>query len=169
MREPFNRLGPSQGNTMTGLNKVVRLFMMLMFVFFLFTFYFQYILKNKNPGDQPPDAAVKQFARCYGKPCMDDIGALVTPGFRDFKPVSVWVADTWRALKESKYLRLSGRVLDSRVKENRAVVSMASTIKTVDGQIDQTEIYYLVMKNGRWLIAERALSPGKVDLGALNF
>lgn len=154
---------------MSGLNKVVRLFMMLMFVFFLFTFYFQYILKSKNPDDQPPDATVKQFARCYGKPCMDDIGALVTPRFRDFKPVSVWVADTWRALNESEYHRQNGRVLESRVKENRAVVSMVATIKTVDGQIDQTEIYYLVMKNGQWLIAERTLSPGKVDLNALNF
>jgi len=75
---------------------------------------------------------------------MDEIADYTTPKFRDNKPKSVWVVDTWKTLREIKFHRLNCSVIDTKVKGDKAVVITESKIRTVAGETTQKEIYYLV-------------------------
>ncbi len=46
---------------------------------------------------------VKLFDKTYSGPIMDEIAGYTTPGFRDNKPKSVWVVETWKTLNKLKY------------------------------------------------------------------
>ena len=85
---------------------------------------------------------------------MDEIADYTTPNFRDNKPKSVWVVDTWRSLDKIKYERLNRPVIDSNVEGNKAVVVLEAKIKAVAGEVAQKEIYYLLKHGERWLIDE---------------
>ncbi len=78
---------------------------------------------------------------------MDEIADYTTPKFRDNKPKSVWVVDTWKTLKEIKYEKLNSSVIDTKVKDDKAVVITEAKIKTVVGETAQKEIFYL-LKDG---------------------
>ncbi len=56
--------------------------------------------------EKSPIDVVKLFNENYGGPRMDKIADYTTANFRDNKPKSVWVVDTWRALKKISCLRL---------------------------------------------------------------
>ena len=99
---------------------------------------------------------------------MDEIADYTTPKFRDNKPKSVWVVDTWKPLKEIKFQRLNCSVIDTKVKGDRAVVVLESKIKTVAGETTQKEIYYLVRIGERWLIDELIVTDEEIDLNKIQ-
>jgi hypothetical protein len=50
----------------------------------------------KPPSIMPPQKTVLLFAETYGTGRMDETGQITTESFRDDKPVSVWVPETWK-------------------------------------------------------------------------
>ena len=119
-------------------------------------------------NEKSPLEVVKLFDKAYGGPLMDQIADYTTPRFRDNKPKSVWVVDTWKTLKEIKYEKLNCSVLDARVKDDRAVVITEGKIKTVVGETTQKEIYYLVKKGERWLIDELIVTDEEIDVDKIK-
>jgi len=61
---------------------------------------------NSNTPSKDPIEVVKLFFETYGTPRMDEIGPYTSAKFRDDKPMSVWVAETWKALKQMQYEKL---------------------------------------------------------------
>ena len=106
---------------------------------------------------------VKLFDKCYGGPLMDEIADYTTPSFRNNKPKSVWVVDTWKTLKDIQYERLNSSVIESKVKGDKAIVVVEAKIKAVAGEVTQKEIYYLVKEGERWLIDELAVTDEEID------
>ena len=94
---------------------------------------------------------------------MDEIADYTTARFRDNKPKSVWVVETWKTLKEIQFERLNSSVIHSRVKDDKAVVVLEAQIKTAAGGARQKEIYYLVKEGERWLIDELVVTDEEVD------
>ena len=72
--------------------------------------------------EKSPIEVVKLFDKAYGSPSMDEIATYTTPQFRDNRPKSVLVVDTWKTLQKIKYERLNSSVIDTKVKGDRAVV-----------------------------------------------
>jgi len=99
---------------------------------------------------------------------MDEIADYTTDKFRDKKPKSVWVVDTWKALNKLKYERLNSSVIDSKVKDDKAVVIIEARIKTAVGEVTQKEIYYLVKEGERWLIDELVVTDEEIDLNKIK-
>ncbi len=95
--------------------------------------------QEKSPVD-----VVKLFNENYGGPGMDKVADYTTANFRDNKPKSVWVVDTWRTLQQLKYKKLNGDITGSKIKGEKAVVIVQSRISTAAGDAIQKEIYYLV-------------------------
>ena len=94
---------------------------------------------------------------------MDEIADYTTPSFRNNKPKSVWVVDTWKTLKDIQYERLNSSVIESKVKGDKAIVVVEAKIKAVAGEVTQKEIYYLVKEGERWLIDELAVTDEEID------
>jgi len=111
-----------------------------------------------------PIEVVKLFDKCYGRPCMDEIANYTTPKFRDNKPKSVWVVDTWKTLKEIKYEKLNSSVIDTKVKDDKAIVVAETKIKTVAGETTQKDIFYLIKQGERWLIDELIVTDEEIDI-----
>ncbi len=80
-----------------------------------------------------PLEVVKLFDKCYGGPLMDEIADYTTPSFRDNKPKSVWVVETWKTLKDIQYERLNSSVIGSQVKGDKAIVILEANEKS--GQV----------------------------------
>ena len=99
---------------------------------------------------------------------MDEIANYTTPKFRDNKPKSVWVVDTWKTLKEIKYERLNSSVIDSKVKDDKAIVITEAKIKTVVGETTQKDIFYLVKEGQRWLINRLIVTDEEIDLNKIQ-
>ncbi len=99
---------------------------------------------------------------------MDELATFTTANFRDNKAKSVWVVDTWRALHQLKYKKLSGKIIDSKVKGERAVIIVQSKIGTAAGEANQKEIFYLVKSGKRWLINELVVTDEEVDLDKIE-
>jgi hypothetical protein len=112
--------------------------------------------------EKSPIEVVKLFDKAYGSPSMDEIANYTTPKFRDNRPKSVWVVDTWKTLKEIKYQRLHSAVIDCKVQDDRAAVATEAKIKTVAGETAQKEIFYLV-KEKRWLIDQLIVTDEEID------
>jgi len=106
---------------------------------------------------------VKLFDKAYGGPLMHEIADYTTPGFRDNKPKSVWVVDTWKSLNKLKYKRLNSSIISSKVNDDEAIVIMESKIKTAAGEAIQKEVYYLVKEGKRWLIDELVVADEEID------
>ena len=116
-----------------------------------------------------PIAVVQRFSASYGGPQMDEIADHTTGRFRDDRPKSVWIADTWKALQDMKYRRVYGSVIDAKVKDNKAAVILDAKIATSVGETEQKEIYHLIKKGQRWLIdqlqvADESMSKEKMKL-----
>ena len=111
---------------------------------------------------------VKLFDKCYGGPLMDEIAHYTTPRFRDNKPKSVWVVDTWKTLKDIRYERLNSSVISSQVKGDKAIVIVEAKIKAVAGEVTQKEVYYLIKERERWLIDELLVTHEEVDLNKIR-
>ena len=60
--------------------------------------------------EKSPIDVVKLFSENYGGPGMDEVAKYTTANFRDNKPKSVWVVDTWRTLHQLKYKKLNGDI-----------------------------------------------------------
>jgi len=110
-----------------------------------------------------PLEVVKLFDKAYGGPLMHEIAEYTTPNFRDNKPKSVWVVDTWKSLQKIQYERLNSSIIDSKIKDDKAVVIMEAKIKTACGALRQKEIYYLVKEGERWLIDELIVTDEEID------
>ncbi len=113
--------------------------------------------------DSPVDV-VKSFSACYGGACMDETANCTTRRFRDNKPRSVWVVDTWRALREMKYRRLDSTVIDSRANDNSAAVVIDATIETAAGETNQKEVYFLIKGGQEWLIDELQVTDENIEI-----
>ena len=99
---------------------------------------------------------------------MDEIADYTAPKFRDNKPKSVWVVDTWKTLREIKFQRLNCSVISTKVKGDKAIVVTEAKIKTVVGETAQKEIYYLVKEGERWLIDELIVTDEEIDLNKIQ-
>jgi len=117
------------------------------------------VTPSKNPIE-----VVNLFFETYGTSRMDEIGPYTTAKFRENKPMSVWVAETWKALKQMEYEKLEIKVLDSKIKNKNALVAVQTKIKTVAGEVDQKEIYSLILENNRWLIDDLVVTDEEIDL-----
>ena len=118
--------------------------------------------------EKSPLEVVRLFDKGYGGPQMDEIVDYTTPNFRDNKPKSVWVVDTWKSLHKLKYERVNSSVIDTKVKGNRAVVFLKSKIKTAAGEVTQKEIYYLLKEGKRWLIDELIVTDEEIDINKIQ-
>jgi len=116
------------------------------------------------PQSETPVEVVFHFGECYGTPCMDSVVELTTVAFRDNRPGSVWVMETWKDLHRIKYRHISSRVLDSRVRQNRAVVILQSRIGTIAGHVDQREIFLLIRESGLWKIDDIQVTDEVPDI-----
>ena len=94
---------------------------------------------------------------------MDEIAYYTTPGFRDNKPKSVWVVNTWKTLKEIQYQRHNSSIIDSKIKGDKVIVIMEAKIKAVAGEVAQKEFYYLIKGGDRWLIDELIVTDEEID------
>ena len=110
-----------------------------------------------------PVEVVELFDKHYGGPLMDEIAAYTTSQFRENKPKSVWVVDTWKTLQEIQYERLNSSVIHSKIKDNKAIVIVEAKIKAVAGEVTQREVYYLVKVRETWLIDELVVTDEEID------
>jgi len=99
---------------------------------------------------------------------MDEIAVYTTPKFRDNKPKSVWVVDTWKTLRKLKFQRLSCFVIHTKVKGDKAVVVTETKIKTVAGETTQKDIFYLIKQGEKWLIDELIVTDEEIDLDKIK-
>ena len=99
---------------------------------------------------------------------MDEIANYTTSKFRDNKPKSVWVVDTWKTLREIKFQRLNCSVIDTKVKDDKAIVITETKIKTVAGETTQKDIFYLIKQGERWLIDELIVTDEEIDLNKIQ-
>jgi hypothetical protein len=113
--------------------------------------------------DKEAIALIRMFDSGYGGPGMDAIAEFTTPAFRNNKPRSVWVMDTWKALNKIQYKRQKSIVMDTRFENDRAVVILDATIMTAAGNTQQKEIFYLVKENNRWLIDDLMITGENID------
>ena len=111
---------------------------------------------------------VQFFNKSYGGPFMDEIANYTTPKFRDNRPKSVWVVDTWKSLNKLKYERLNSSIVDTKVKGDKAIVVIEAKIKTAAGEVTQKEIYYLIREGRRWLIDELIVTDEEIDLNKVQ-
>ena len=114
--------------------------------------------------EQTPSDIVNVFVNTYGGPYMDELADYTTPNFRDNKPKSVWVVDTWKSLKQIKYRKIRSTVIASKVKGNKAVFIVDATIVTKALKINQKELYYLIKEDGKWLINDLVVTDEDIDL-----
>jgi len=114
--------------------------------------------------EQTPSDIVNVFVNTYGGPYMDELADFTTPNFRDNKPKSVWVVDTWKSLKQIKYRKIRSTVIASKVKGNKAVFIVDATIVTKALKINQKELYYLIKEDGKWLINDLVVTDEDFDL-----
>lgn len=99
---------------------------------------------------------------------MDEIGDCTTGHFRNDRPRSVWIADTWKALQNMNYRRLYASVIDAKVTDNKAAVILDVKIATSIGETEQKEIYHLIKKGQRWFIDQLQVTDESMNHKSLN-
>ena len=134
----------------------------LLIIFFFVT------LNICHAQEKSPIEVVQFFNKTYGGSLMDEIANYTTPKFRDNRPKSVWVVDTWKTLKKIKYERLNSSVIDTKVKGDRAVVVTEAKIKTVVGETNQKDIFYLIRQGERWLIDQLIVTDEEIDINKIQ-
>jgi hypothetical protein len=120
-----------------------------------------FIDAQPTPHSSPRDV-VAAFDRYYGGPDMDKIKNLTTEKFRDFKPETVWIMETWQALNDLSYQRTNSEIKELKMDKNRAAVLVETRIKTTYGETSQQEIFYLV-RDAVWLIDRLDVPKRRVD------
>jgi hypothetical protein len=95
---------------------------------------------------------------------MDEIADYTTSRFRDNRPKSVWIVDTWKALQGIKYRRLYGSVIDSKITENKAAVVLDAKIGTSVGETEQKEIYHLIKEGQGWFIDQLQVADENMSM-----
>ena len=95
---------------------------------------------------------IKIFDQYYGTADMDRVADVVTSNFRDGKPKTLWVSETWQILQELGYERLGSEVLDTEVKGDVGLVRLRAKNQTAVGVVKQDEVFSLVKDGGIWLI-----------------
>jgi len=133
----------------------------ILFVFILGVLFFDSAM-CQGQQDSPADV-VRSFSACYGGPCMDETADHTTARFRDNKPGSVWVVDTWKALQQTQYIKVQDRIIGAKTTEDRAAVVVEATIKTVAGETEQKEVYYLIKEDHKWLIDELQVTDEAIE------
>jgi outer membrane murein-binding lipoprotein Lpp len=113
-------------------------------------------------GSKSPEEVVTLFDKYYGGPEMDMIAGLTTQKFRNFRPESVWVVETWQALNDLNYQRLDSEIKDSKTEKNRSAILLETRIKTIQGDMTQKEIFYLTYDTV-WLIDRLDVPKRRVD------
>jgi hypothetical protein len=119
---------------------------------------------NGMAGQASPTQVVKRFCVDYGGPGMDKSARLTTSHFRNNRPKSVWVSDTWRDLKQLAYRRLHQAVSQTKIDKDRAAVILEARIETLAGETRQKEIYYLIRKSHTWLIDELQIVEEDIEI-----
>jgi hypothetical protein len=118
--------------------------------------------------ENSPVEVVNLFADGYGGPQMDKVADYTTPAFRDNRPKSVWVVDTWKALHQLKYVKLKSSIIGSKIMGDKAVVVVEAKIRTAAGDVTQKELYYLVRQKERWLIDDLHVTDEEIDLDKIQ-
>lgn len=122
-------------------------------VFMLHIAFVSAVYAQESPVEAlTPTETVKLFEACYGTAEMDTCAEIVTVGFRNNKPKSVWVYDTWKALNKAQYRKESSEVLRQKIDGDTAYVILQTRIDTAGGFADQKEMYTLLKVDGVWLI-----------------
>lgn len=127
--------------------------------------------EDKDTQESPYEAikdVINRFDKYYGGPQMDEITELTTARFRENRPEAVWVSEIWKALDDLEYKRLNSVITESEIEQNRARVVLESEIQTKAGETQQTEIFYLIQKEGWWLIDKLVVADDKPDLNPLH-
>jgi hypothetical protein len=119
---------------------------------------------NGYSQDRSPSEIVQLFNTCYGTAKMDEIADFTTENFRNNKPKSVWIAETWEVLRQIAYKREKGSILGSKIAKKRAAVAIQARFETVAGKTEQKEIFYLIKIGNDWLIDELKVAEEKVEL-----
>ena len=95
---------------------------------------------------------------------MDQAADVTTAEFRDNKPKSVWVAENWSLLSGLKYAHTYSKIIDTEIKDEKAIVLVDAEITTKAADAKQKEVYRLVKEGGRWLIDDLIVTDEEVDL-----
>ena len=119
------------------------------------------------PAKSPLDIVIL-FNDTYGTARMDEIGPYTTAGFREDRPMSVWVMWAWQTFKQLGYETVRYEILGSKVAGRKAVVVTSTTIRTKDGEAEQNGIFYLRKQDSGWLIDELVVTDEIVDIDALG-
>ncbi len=105
--------------------------------------------------EHSPHSTVDEWIKVYG---VDQAKAseLTTLRLRDGRTKEAWTEETSIPLKQMEYKHLGGKVIGDTIKRGKteAVVVLRSTIDSIVGKSEQTEIYILVLEDGKWLIDE---------------
>ncbi|MEE8423461.1 MAG: hypothetical protein V3S49_02885 [Thermodesulfobacteriota bacterium] len=105
--------------------------------------------------EHAPKDIVKEWIEVYGVD-QSKASELTTLRLRNGRTKSAWAEETSAPLKQLGYKHLGGKVLGDTIKRGKteAAVALRSTIDTIVGKTEQTEIYILVLEDGKWLIDE---------------
>jgi len=123
--------------------------------------------KTIFPPLKSPPEVVELFHQAYGTARMDEIGPYTTERFRKDRPISVWVAEVWKQLKDFEYEKLSFKILESTINEENgnAVVVAHTKLNTKAGVTKRNEVFILVFENDRWLIDELYVTDKEIGSG----
>ena len=111
-----------------------------------------------------PQDTVKEWIKVYG---VDQVKASehTTLRLRDGRTKQAWAVETSIPLKQLGYKHLEGKVLGDTMRRGKteAGVALRSTIDSIVGKSEQTEIYILVLEDGKWLIDEIIVKDEKIE------
>ena len=130
----------------------------------LFSVFAACSFNNKSNPSLSINQTVQLYADTYGTARMDETGEIVTENFREGKPVSVWVADSWKTLHQLEYEKLETKILSTKIKDKHAIVIADGKIRTKAGETGHKEIYILKRVNGRWLIDELRITDEDISM-----
>jgi len=99
---------------------------------------------------------------------MDEIGEIVTEEFRDGKPVSVWMVETWNKLQQLEFEKLETKILSTKIKGDKALAIVDGKIRTKDGKTKHKAIDVLEMVDGRRLIDELRITDEDISMPELE-
>lgn len=98
-----------------------------------------------------PDEVVQEWTIVYGAD-QDRASDLTTLKLRKGKPKKAWANETYLALQKIGYRHLSAKVINKKVRVNKAIIVIDALIMTIVGEISQIEAYFLIQQDGKWLI-----------------
>jgi len=115
-----------------------------------------------------PPLSINQTIHLYADTCgtarMDETGDIVTENFRDGKPVSVWVVETWKTLQQLEFEKLETKILSTKIKGDKALAIVDGKIRTKAGETRHKEIYILEKVNGHWLIDDLRITDEDISM-----